>query len=173
MLIEIKCGTQIASQFTLLRQVAGYMCVSVSIAVYGVVSHKASHTLRPLLIYCASPSEFLSFLIHPPELSGNYQQRHLVAKQGETWREMSVNFAGEVSLSYSAGIFNMRHGTDGFTSPPKEVVLRIFIALKNPSASAGFEPANLESNFKFDKHYSAENDKYKCIIIFIHYNHIP
>jgi hypothetical protein len=27
---------------------------------------------------------------------------------------------------------NLRHGTDGFTSPPKEVVLRIFFALKNP-----------------------------------------
>jgi hypothetical protein len=27
---------------------------------------------------------------------------------------------------------NLRHGTDGFTSPPKEVVLRIFIILKNP-----------------------------------------
>jgi hypothetical protein len=34
-------------------------------------------------------------------------------------------------------------GTDGFTSPPKEGVLRIFFALKNPTASAGFEPANL------------------------------
>ena len=30
---------------------------------------------------------------------------------------------------------NLRHGTDGFTSPPKEGVLRI--------SSAGFEPANL------------------------------
>ena len=28
-------------------------------------------------------------------------------------------------------------------SPPKEGVLRIFFALKNPAASAGFEPANL------------------------------
>jgi hypothetical protein len=28
---------------------------------------------------------------------------------------------------------NLRHGTDGFTSPPKEIVLRIFITLKNPS----------------------------------------
>jgi len=37
---------------------------------------------------------------------------------------------------------NVRHGTDGFTSPPKEGVLRIFFALKNPTASAGFEPAN-------------------------------
>jgi hypothetical protein len=40
-----------------------------------------------------------------PELYGKYQQRHLVAKQGETFQEMSVNFAGKVSLSYSAGIF--------------------------------------------------------------------
>ena len=38
---------------------------------------------------------------------------------------------------------NLRHGTDGFTSPPKEGVLRIFFALKNPTASAGFKPANL------------------------------
>ena len=38
---------------------------------------------------------------------------------------------------------NLRHGTDGFTSTPKEGALRIFFALKNPTASAGFELANL------------------------------
>ena len=38
---------------------------------------------------------------------------------------------------------NLRNWTDGFTSLPKEGVLRIFFALKNPTASAGFEPANL------------------------------
>ena len=38
---------------------------------------------------------------------------------------------------------NLRHGTNGFTSIPKEGVLRIFFALKNPTPSAGFEPANL------------------------------
>jgi len=38
---------------------------------------------------------------------------------------------------------NLRHGTDDFTSPPKEGVLRIFSPEKNPTASAGFEPANL------------------------------
>jgi hypothetical protein len=43
---------------------------------------------------------------------------------------------------------NLRHGTDGFTSPPKEVVLRIFVTLKNPSSSARFEPANLGSRGK-------------------------
>jgi hypothetical protein len=34
----------------------------------------------------------------------------------------------------------MRHETDGFTSPPKEGMLTNFFALKNPTASAGFEP---------------------------------
>jgi hypothetical protein len=43
---------------------------------------------------------------------------------------------------------NLRHGTDGFTSPPKEVMLRIFIILKNPSSSAGFELVNLVSSGK-------------------------
>ena len=38
---------------------------------------------------------------------------------------------------------NLRHGTNGFTSTPKEGVLRIFSPQKNPTASAGFEPANL------------------------------
>ena len=38
---------------------------------------------------------------------------------------------------------NLRHGTDRFTSLPKEGVLRIFFALKNSPASVGFEPANL------------------------------
>ena len=40
-------------------------------------------------------------------------------------------------------VANLRHGTDDFTSPPKEGVLRIFSPLKNPTALAGFEPANL------------------------------
>jgi len=40
---------------------------------------------------------------------------------------------------------NLRHGTEGFTYPPKEGVLRIFFALKYPTASAGFEPANLST----------------------------
>jgi len=41
---------------------------------------------------------------------------------------------------------NLRHGTGSFTSPPKEGVLRILFALKNLTASDGFEPANLGIN---------------------------
>ena len=38
---------------------------------------------------------------------------------------------------------NLRHATDGFTSPPKEGVQRIIFAVKKPTTSVGFEPANL------------------------------
>jgi hypothetical protein len=38
------------------------------------------------------------------------------------------------------------YGVDGFTSLPKEVMLRIFIAFKNQSPSAGVESANIASS---------------------------
>jgi hypothetical protein len=44
---------------------------------------------------------------------------------------------------------------DGFTSPPKEGVLRIFIACKNLSPSAGIETANLS---KHASHYTTKDD---------------
>jgi hypothetical protein len=56
------------------------------------------------------------------------------------------NFAYMVSLHAIRDLLhaeNLRHGTDGFTSPPKVGMLRIFCALKNLTASAGFERANL------------------------------
>ena len=38
---------------------------------------------------------------------------------------------------------NLRHGTKGFTSLSEGRRAEEFFALKNPTASAGFEPANL------------------------------
>jgi hypothetical protein len=61
---------------------------------------------------------------------------------------MSVNFSYEVSFVLQGFLTRRkisRRGADGFTSPPKEVMLRIFIVLKNPLSFAGFEPASLES----------------------------
>jgi hypothetical protein len=52
----------------------------------------------------------------------------------------------------------LRHGANGFNSSPKEGVLQIFIALKNPLSSVGFEPANLVSNGKHANHYTTEDD---------------
>jgi hypothetical protein len=69
---------------------------------------------------------------------------------------MAVNFATKYLLHTSQGSSTCRklltHGIDGFTSPPKEVVLRILVAVKTPSSSAGFEPANLGLNGKHDNH---------------------
>jgi hypothetical protein len=45
---------------------------------------------------------------------------------------------------------------DGFATSPKKGVLRIFIVLKNPSFSAGFEPAKLGSNGKHANHKTTE-----------------
>jgi hypothetical protein len=62
---------------------------------------------------------------------------------GEKW---PVKFSHTIRLLRNCWVLqhaaNMRHGTDGFTSPPKEGMLTIFVAPKNPTSSAGFEPAN-------------------------------
>jgi hypothetical protein len=60
----------------------------------------------------------------------------------------ALNFAADTTGSSSCPkvllhAVNLRHGTDGFTSPPKEVVLRIFI---------GIEPANLGSSGEHANH---------------------
>jgi hypothetical protein len=51
-------------------------------------------------------------------------------------------------------------GADGFTSPPKKVVLRIIIAIKNRQSSAGFEAANLGSNGNHANNYTTEADNH-------------
>jgi hypothetical protein len=68
-----------------------------------------------------------------------------------TWPQ---NFAYQ-HLSYLKGYLTcctiLRHWADGFTTRPKEVVLRTSVSLKNPSLSAGFEHSNLGSSGKHDK----------------------
>ena len=59
-------------------------------------------------------------------------------RKWELWvRMLSGNFAEMTTSTSFRDILhaaNLRHVTDGFTSPPKEGVLRIFFALKNPTA---------------------------------------
>jgi hypothetical protein len=49
------------------------------------------------------------------------------SEAGESWREMTVNFGYKVSLFIPVGFLTcckiLRHWTDGFTSPPKDVFL--------------------------------------------------
>jgi hypothetical protein len=66
---------------------------------------KATLAPQQFLIYYASPSHILSFLIHSPELSSHYQQRHIVAKQEKLGKEWLLNFAYEASF-LSIGFFN-------------------------------------------------------------------
>jgi hypothetical protein len=76
------------------------------------------------------------FLLDPDETARAIWQA--VRRLG--WDMAALNFTADTTGSSSSPkvllhAVNLRHGTDGFTSPPKEVVLRIFITLKNPSPS--------------------------------------
>jgi hypothetical protein len=57
-------------------------------------------------------------------------------------------YASKSSLTYR----KILHEADGFAAPPKEGVLRIIKARKNPSSSAGFEHANLGYDGKHANH---------------------
>jgi hypothetical protein len=106
-----------------------------------------------------------------PHLISNHSwlihQNSLVAaeipssKTGSCW-EISLNLADVVSLSYSKGMFNIPWNLTTWGRrlyfPPKEGVTRIFVALRNPSPSAGFEPANLGSDGKHANHYTTEDN---------------
>jgi hypothetical protein len=55
------------------------------------------------MMYCASPSEFTPSQIHQSEFADNYQQTHLVAKQTETWRGISVNILTNSRVLFQNG----------------------------------------------------------------------
>jgi hypothetical protein len=75
---------------------------------------------------------------------------------------MAADFSLSVSLSYLKASLTrhkiLLYVAEGFTSPPKQVVLRIFIARKNTSVSAGFEHTNVGFSGKHASHYTTEND---------------
>jgi hypothetical protein len=74
----------------------------------------------------------LSILMCQPEPSGRQS-----GDLGEKWRQFGLRNISIHARKVLLHAVNLRHGTDGFTSPPKEVALRIFITLKNPSTSVG------------------------------------
>jgi hypothetical protein len=119
---------------------------------YGVVSYTAPRAtatnFRPIVL----PVWVLIIPDSSTRVHCSGWSRHLVAKRGETGREMSAEFCVSVSLGSLTCRNILRHGADGFTSPPKEE-LRIFNALKNSLLSNGFEPTNLRSSWMHDNHY--------------------
>jgi hypothetical protein len=113
--------------------------------------------------YTASITDLLCFPIcvliisdTPPDLSDSNHYIHRAATQELTWWEMSMHLAYKYLFSYRRDLLTcrkiLRHGTDGYTYPLKEVVIQSFIDIKNPLSSAGSEPTNLGSNGK-DSNY--------------------
>jgi hypothetical protein len=82
-----------------------------------------------------------------------------VAKQEELTKKI-MNLVFEVSSFILRRDFLtcrkiLRRRADGFTSLQREAC---FVALKNPSLSAKFEPSNYGSNGKHANHYTTEDD---------------
>jgi hypothetical protein len=97
--------------------------------------HKTQHAH---LLFRPSTPEALHVMRH---------ERHLLVKDRITGEEWPVNLACNSDFHVNHRVLlhaaNLRHGTDGFTSSPKEGMLWIIFAPKNPTVSAGFEPAIL------------------------------
>jgi hypothetical protein len=91
----------------------------------------------------------MKLLISPPELSGNPTSIHLAAEQEELEKELT-NLALRSIFGHTSKRFltcrKILDGADGFTSPPMEVALPIFIV------------ANLGSNGKYASQYTANNE---------------
>jgi hypothetical protein len=69
------------------------------------------------------------------------------SKSERTWRRKLRIWSSKYLCSYFVVIFTcykISHVTGGFTSPPKERVLRILITLKNPLPRPGLNPRTLD-----------------------------
>jgi hypothetical protein len=66
---------------------------------YGVRTHGDPCTATISHLLCV-PTLFLIIVIRLPDLSGSYQQMHLVAKQEKLGEKLPLNFAYEVYISY-------------------------------------------------------------------------
>jgi hypothetical protein len=84
-----------------------------------------------------SDIDMRKLLLHPPELFVNATSSHLLAKLEELAKEIMDLGLRSIFVHTLKGFLTcrkiLRLGADGFTSPPYEGLLPIFIALKNPS----------------------------------------
>jgi len=95
-----------------------------------------NYTLQAFKAYCALWVRCSNFCHQASPREST--QRRKVELWARNIREFSLNADFHFTFRDLLYAVKLRHGTDGFTSPPKECVLRIF-----PTASAGCEPANL------------------------------
>ena len=69
-------------------------------------------------------------------------QRRKVELWARNVQEFCLNADYHVTFKDLLHAVSLRHGTDGFTSPPKEIVLRIFFVLKIRRLRSGANPRN-------------------------------
>jgi hypothetical protein len=82
-----------------------------------------------------------NWFVHQSALWQCYQQSNLVANHydlGEESDEFCLRNISFILVEFFNMPYNLTTGADGFTSLPKEGVLRILIAFKNPSPRLGF-----------------------------------
>ena len=70
-------------------------------------------------------------------------QRRKVELWARSVRKFCLNADFHVTFRDLVHAVKLRHGTDGFTSPSEGRRAEVFFRPKNPTASAGCEPANL------------------------------
>jgi hypothetical protein len=118
-------------------------------------------------------------------LQQSYQQCRLIENQAKLGKGNNEFCLRSIFVHTSKWFLIFReiilHGADSFTPPPKESVLRIFIALKNPSLRQGFNlrtlgtmvsmltvtPQRQPSVFKCQrrKYYNIKTSKWNCTTI--------
>jgi hypothetical protein len=103
-----------------------------------VFMHLRSAALRLIVRAWLDVPIFASPRVSPREST----QRRKVELWARNVREFCLNANFHVTFSDLLHAVKLRHGTDGFSSSPKEGVLRIFCP-ENSTVSAGCEPANL------------------------------
>jgi hypothetical protein len=122
-----------------------WTCIYYDRLLFKVDTRMFIYALQPFKAYCAiwvRRSNFrhqASPRVSPREST----QRRKVELWARNVREFCLNADLHVTFRDLLHAVKLRHGTDGFTSPPKEGVLRIFFRPKSPTSSAGCEPANL------------------------------
>jgi hypothetical protein len=105
----------------------------------GPIAHPPGDTWAWRAMVMMMPAGDNSWLVHsslevlPAEASGASR------RNGRRSENFAYQYLKHLKGSVRCGKI-LRHGTSGFTSHPKEGVLRIFIVLKNPSPRLGFIP---------------------------------
>jgi hypothetical protein len=106
-----------------------YRAVILLVVLYGYVMFPY-YALQPEA-YCAIWVRRSNFRRASPRVSPRASpQRRKVELWARNVQEFCLNAEFHVTFRDLLHAVKLRHGTDGFTSPPKEGVLRIFFALK-------------------------------------------